>query len=95
MNEFEPVQLVLPQRAELAPDSIASLEGAFLPLFHKAEALRQQAVHVEVTDVSQKGMMQQARTVRLEIRKVRIAVEKTHELMKADSLKKGRTIDSV
>ena len=54
-----------------------------------------EANKIIVTDESQVDLIEGARTARLALRSVRLNVEKTHKLLKEDSLKKGQLLDLI
>lgn len=76
-------------KAGIALEGVATLRAAFAPHFQELEALTEQARAVKNDEPAA------ARRVRLAIRAVRIAAEKTHEGQKADILRHGRAVDGV
>lgn len=74
---------------------MSSLQEGFAEFFTKAELWRQKAVAIKVTDASQKGEMKLARTVRLELKNIRVDAEKQRKALKEDSLRYGKAIDGV
>lgn len=89
-----PLTLVIPE-TNLPPSLLSSIEAGFKDAFAQAERWREKAMAVKVTDVSQTGEMKLARTIRLELRNIRVAAEKTRKTLKEDSLRMGKAIDGV
>ena len=73
----------------LVADGVASLKSAFAPHFIKFHELAKEAATVGPNSPKV------ARAVRLELRAVRIAAEKTRETLKEDSLRRGKAIDGI
>jgi hypothetical protein len=66
-----------------------SLKAAYLPHF---EAMRESAEKaISITETQPKA----ARAVRLELRAIRIAADKTRKSLKEDSLRRGKAIDGI
>jgi hypothetical protein len=66
----------------------------FEGFFREADACAKKIDGLDITDVSQKGDMQLARTTRLKLKGIRVSAEKTKKELKADILKEGRFIDA-
>lgn len=79
----------------LPPSILSSLEQGFKASFEQAEKWRIQALAIKVTSLDQKAEMKLARTIRLELKNIRVAAEKTRKNLKEDSLRMGKAIDGV
>lgn len=79
----------------LAPAIMSNLQEGFSFFFAQAETWRQKAVAIKVTDASQKGEMKLARTVRLELKNIRVEAEKKRKALKEDSLRYGKAVDGI
>ncbi len=73
----------------LTVDGIHSLRTAFAPHFIKFAEVREAAKGVPA------NAPKAARELRLELKAIRVAADKTREELKADSLRRGRAIDGV
>lgn len=71
------------------------LLGKFEDDFKNVAEWAKKASKIIVTDASQTVIMEQARTGRLFLAKIRIEVEKNRKALKEDSLKRGKAIDKV
>jgi colicin import membrane protein len=83
------------EKYQLEADTTKTLSELFQPFAERAEGWKEKATAIVVTDATQLTEMQQARDMRLELRTIRIDVEKTRKRLKEDSLNKGRAIDGV
>lgn len=79
----------------LAPTSAAALIAAYRPHFDEAHPLIEEARGITVTDATQVTAIKAARRVRLALREVRVAAEKTRKALKEDSLRTGKAIDGM
>jgi hypothetical protein len=86
-NEIERVESSIPREAAVA------LRDSFAPHFEQAVALVTQAA--TITNPSDPTQQKLARTVRLELKKNRCAVEAERKTLKAESLARGKFIDGV
>lgn len=77
------------------PQTIEQLNAAFQPLLAQAEAMVQETSAIVVTDATQVSAMKRAREKRLELKAVRVAVEKVRKTMKADALEYGRLVEAI
>lgn len=77
------------------PQTADSLKTAFLPFFQQMAAWQEKAHAISVTSAEQTGEMKLARTVRLELRSIRIAADRTREALKKDALAYGSAVQSV
>lgn len=89
------ITLTIPDAQQLSASLLSNIESGFKSAFEQAEKWRNQALALKVTSLDQKAEMKLARTMRLELRNIRISGEKTHKAMKADYLLAGRAIDGV
>lgn len=90
-----PVALTIPEQANLPASLLSNIETGFKAAFEQAEKWRQQALAITVTSLDQKAEMKMAYTIRQELKKVRVAANKTRKDLKADALLMGRAIDGV
>ena len=65
-----------------------SLENAFTPFLLQAEERKSKALAINVTDISQKEEMNNARALRLQLKQVRVSADKLREELKEESLRK-------
>ena len=79
----------------LNPEMALSLKNTFMPFFEQAEEWAKKAKEINITDVTQIKEMQLARDTRLNLRTIRINVEKTRKELKEESLRKGKAIDGI
>lgn len=87
--------LAVVQQNQLAPDTAASLQQSFTPLFANARAVLEKSKAIVVTDASQKLEIKMARECRLALRAIRIEGDKTRKSLKEESLRKSRAIDGM
>ena len=71
-----------------------SIWSNFEPYFNAASECSVKVNGLEITDVAQKKEMKLARDTRLELKKIRVAAEKTKKELKDSVLKEGRFIDA-
>lgn len=90
---IESAAIVLRTPADLSPTLEGSLREAFNDYFEKADMWRQKALAINVNDASEKEAMREARTIRLALKDIRVAAEKSRKSMKEDSLRMGKAID--
>ena len=76
---------IVPASAGIAPEQKQSLERSFLPAFQELERLK--------TEADKATTPQDARSVRLELVKVRTGADKVRKELKEASLREGRAID--
>lgn len=89
MNEL--VQVI--QQTGLEKSKIEVLLEKYSNSFKQASVAAEKAKVIIVTDVEQTEVMYQARTARLELRDIRIKVEKTRVALKEQSVREGKAID--
>lgn len=83
------------RRANVEPDTAKQLSQQFAELERNAHQCVAGATDIVVTDAAQVSLMKQARERRLEIRHVRIQVEKLRKTLKEDSLRRGQLVDGI
>lgn len=71
------------------------LKEKFIRFFEQAQEWKERAQEIEVTDASQITEMKQAREARLALRAVRIEADKMRKVLKEDSLRYGKAVQSV
>lgn len=76
----------------LEPETAASLQKSFAPLFHEAHDIISESRKVVVTDSSQKLKIAQAGLYRKALKAKRIAAEKLKDELKRDSLRKSNAV---
>ncbi len=89
------IAIVVPEREQLPPSLLSNIETGFKSAFEQAEKWRTQALAINVTSTDQKAEMKLARTMRLELKGIRVGADKTRVALKADALRMGRAIDGV
>ncbi len=88
--------LALEARKEHIPESEAlALQNSFLPFFQQAEAMKEQALSINVTSVDQVEDIKKAREWRLTLKNIRVDCEKVRKGLKEESLRKGKAIDGM
>lgn len=87
--------IVIREPEGLTPDNALSLKETFAPFYAAAEALREEAESLEVTDPSDKDGIKKARGLRLKLREIRVGAEKTRKAAKEASLRQGKAIDGM
>lgn len=94
-TENTTIAIVVPEREQLPPSLLANIETGFREAFAQAEKWRVQALAINVTSADQKTEMKLARTIRLELKNIRVSAEKTRKTLKEDALRMGKAIDGV
>lgn len=92
MNE---ITITIPDAQQLPPSLLSNIETGFKSAFEQAEKWRQQAMAIQVTSLDQNAEMKLARTIRLELKNIRVAAEKQRVALKANALLMGKAIDGV
>lgn len=92
--DIEQLEVVVRESA-LTPESGHELLSRFAPLAGQARALLVTAKTINVTAEDQAGQMAMARTMRLQLRDVRLRSEKLRKGLKDESLKRGKAIDGL
>jgi hypothetical protein len=72
-----------------------ALQNSFLPFFQQAEAMKEQALAINVTSVDQVDAIKKAREWRLTLKNIRVDCEKVRKGLKEESLRKGKAIDGM
>ena len=94
-TENTAIAIVVPEKDQLPPSLLSNIETGFKSAFEQAEKWRVQALAINVTSLDQKAEMKLARTIRLELKNVRVSAEKTRKALKEDALRMGKAIDGV
>ena len=94
-TENTAIAIVVPEKDQLPPSLLTNIEAGFKSAFEQAEKWRTQALAIQVTSLDQKAEMKLARTIRLELKGVRVNADKARKALKADALLMGRAIDGV
>lgn len=94
MNDTNQLQIITNQ-AGLAEDKSKQLLVSFSDLFNDARQTVKFAKDIVVTDVSQVVEMEKARNTRLELKNIRVQVEKNRKDLKEQSLREGKAIDGI
>jgi len=76
-------------------ETAVALKDAFNPQFQKAKELEEAAKAIVITSEEQTDLMEQARTMRLSLKDIRVNTEAMRKELKAESLRKGKAIDGV
>jgi hypothetical protein len=88
--------LALEVRKEELPEAeVAILQSSFITFLQQAEAMKEQALSINVTNVDQVDEIKKAREWRITIKNIRVDCEKVRKKMKEDSLRRGRAIDGM
>jgi hypothetical protein len=77
------------------PSLEMEIQGHFLEFERKASSWMKKAKTIKVTDATQQKEMEQAREARLELKKIRIAIDGKHRELKEESLRTGQTLDKI
>ena len=80
---------------DLPPSLLSNIELGFRTAFENAERWRVKALAIHVTSLGQTADIKEARTIRIELKNIRVAAEKTRVNLKADALRFGKAIDGV
>lgn len=94
MNDTNQLQIITNQ-AGLAEDKSKQLLVSFSDLFNDARQTVKFAKDIVVTDASQVIEMEKARNTRLELKNIRVQVEKNRKDLKEQSLREGKAIDGI
>ncbi len=84
--------LVVQQNA-LAPETAASLQGSFAPIYREARSVIEKSRGITVTDASQKLEIKLARECRLALAKIRINGDKLKKSLKEESNRYNKACD--
>lgn len=87
--------VVLAEQMGVTPAKVQQLSATFGPSFFQAEKIIAEARTVSVTDATQLKEMKKARELRLTLKEIRVATEKSRVAAKSDALKEGQAIDKV
>lgn len=87
--------VIVASQTGLAENKVKTLMQRFSSSFAEAKGIVEQAKLITVTDEEQVDKMMEARTARLKLRDIRVAVEKTRVELKEQSLREGKAIDGM
>lgn len=80
---------------ELTEETRVSVVKSFSTIFEEAREKLTIAKTIKVKDSNDKEGMERARRHRLDLRGIRVAGEKLHKELKADSLQRGKVLDAI
>jgi len=93
---IEPTELmVIAEQNELASTDVRLLIESFAPHYQAAQDIVQQAERVHVRSATQVTEIKESRRLRLALKDVRVAADKSRKTLKEDSLRRGRAIDGM
>lgn len=95
MDKNNQLTIVVKESGLSQESKVEELMRSFTGYFKTAQELAQGAREIVVTDEAQTDLMLAAREKRLELKNVRVEVEKTRKELKEQSLREGRAIDGV
>ena len=72
-----------------------TIQNEFAQYFGSIDTLKEKLSVIQVTDISQKAEMQQAREIRLTLKDMRVSADKTRKRLKEDSLRYGKAVQGV
>lgn len=87
--------VVIARESALSEESAQELLSRFAPLAAEAKRLLVTSKTITVTREDQTGEMAMARTMRMELRKIRLRSENLRKGLKDESVKRGRAIDGL
>lgn len=87
--------LVITNQAGLAEEKSKQLLSSFGNLFNDARQTVKFAKDIVVTDISQVEEMRKARETRLELKNIRVQVEKTRKQLKEQAVRENKAIDGI
>lgn len=92
----QPNQLAkIVQSSNLAKVDADTLRESFTPHFESTHMLLAESTAIRVTDATQVSEIKASRAMRLKLKDVRVAADKTRKALKEDSLRKGKAIDGI
>ncbi len=77
---------------QLPSEKALQLQEKFLPIMKSLREWEDQALSIVVENETQKDLMKKARTMRLDLRDIRVNAEKDKKVMKEDSIREGAAI---
>lgn len=86
---------VITNQAGLAEEKSKKLLESFSTHFQSAQVIAGEAKKIQVTDESQGELMMEARKKRLELKQIRVEVEKTRVTLKEQIVREGKAIDGI
>ena len=87
--------VVIAQQSGLQENKTKMLMESFSDSFKQAQAIATEAKDIVVTSEEQLREMSQARQKRLQLKDIRVSVEKTRKELKEQSLREGKAIDGM
>lgn len=85
--------VLIPEDIKLSPNKIEAVVSSFGEYFKQAKDIASRSQGIVVNNESEVDLMKTAKVARLELRNLRISVEKTRVELKEQSLREGRAID--
>lgn len=76
-------------------ETAISLKNSFMPYFEQAEMLGKKAKEIVIKSADQIEEIKIAREARLQLKNIRVNVERTRKELKEESLRKGKAIDGL
>lgn len=86
---------VIAEESQLSNGKVQELLSNFGESFNQAKQLAEGATAIVVTDEKQTKLMGDARAKRLQLKNIRVEVEKTRKSLKEQSLREGKAIDGM
>lgn len=83
------------QKNDVGEETTLALRSTFMPFFEEADELAKTAKVLVVTSENQTEEMDRAREMRLEIKAIRIMVDKNRKNLKEEVVRKGKAIDGM
>jgi hypothetical protein len=87
--------VVIAQQSGLQENKVKTLIESFSDSFQKARQIAEESKSIVVTNEEQLREMSQARQKRLQLKEIRVNVEKTRKELKEQSLREGKAIDGM
>lgn len=87
--------IIKAQEFGVGEETQLSLANAYKPFLENAQAWAEQAHEITVTDIEDKDGMKKARAMRLQLKDLRISLDKKRKELKNDALQKGKAIDTI
>lgn len=83
------------QESGVEKETGTTLTQKFIAFYEQINSWKQKAMAIVVTDETQTADMKIARTARLALREIRVNADKTRKILKEDSLRYGRVVQSI
>lgn len=87
--------VVLVQQSGLEKSHAQEVLDNFIGFFESAKKWEIEARGINVTDMTQTGLMSKAREIRLQLKDIRVNAEKVRKELKEQSLREGKAIDGI